>query len=56
MTVIRRQPVFMKTPAKPLDSRREQGEKLQPVAILPEDVFPFIAPDVPEGTFELQLS
>jgi hypothetical protein len=56
MVVIRHQAVFVETPAKSLDGRREQGQKLQPVAILPEDVLPFIASgcDVPEGTFELK--
>jgi hypothetical protein len=46
----------MKTPSKPLDGGREQRQKLQPIAVLPEDVLSFIASgcDVPEGTFEFK--
>jgi hypothetical protein len=56
MVVIRHQAVFVETPAKSLDGRREEGQKLQPIAILPEDVLSFIASgcDVPEGTFEFK--
>ena len=56
MVVIHRQAVFVETPAKPLGGRREQRQKLQPVAVLSEDVLPFIASgcDVPEGTLEFK--
>ena len=56
MVVIRHQAIFVETPAKPLDGRREQGKEQDTIVILPEDVLQFIASgcDVPEGTFELK--
>jgi hypothetical protein len=46
----------MKAPAEPFDGRCEQTKKQNAVAVLPEDVLPFIASgcDVPESTFELK--
>jgi hypothetical protein len=56
MVVIRHEAVLVETPAEPFGGRREQGQKLKPIVILPEDVLPFIASgrDVPEGTFEFK--
>lgn len=49
-------PLRVKAPAEPFDGRREQAKKQEPVAVLPENVLPFIASgcDVPESTFELK--
>jgi hypothetical protein len=56
MVVIRHQAVFVETPAKSLDGRREQGEKQKLVVILTEDVLALVSSgcDVPEGTFEFK--